>query len=78
MWSKNVTFTDGELHLSGISAAKLAREFGTPAFFIDEEDFKNRAVGWNQALQDQFGADAGDVYYAAKAFISIAVAKWVK
>ena len=78
MWSKNVTFTDGELHLSGISAAKLAREFGTPAFFVDEEDFKNRAVGWNQALQDQFGADAGDVYYAAKAFISIAVAKWVK
>jgi hypothetical protein len=34
MWSRNISFTNGELHLSGISAAKLAKDFGTPAFFI--------------------------------------------
>ena len=55
MWSKNVSFTNGELHLSGISATKLAQDFGTPTFFIDEDDFRTRATGWNNALRDEFG-----------------------
>ena len=78
MWSKNISFIDGQLHLSGISATQLANDFGTPAFFVDEEDFKERALSWNQALQSEFGTNAGTVYYAAKAFISVAVAKWIK
>ena len=78
MWSRNISFTDGELHLSGISASNLAKEFGTPAFFIDEVDFRERAIGWNNALRDEFGSHAGTVYYAAKAFISVAVAQWIK
>jgi len=78
MWSRNISFTDGELHLSGISASRLAKEFGTPAFFIDEADFRERAIGWNNALRDEFGSHAGTVYYAAKAFISVAVAQWIK
>ena len=78
MWSKNVSFTNGELHLAGIPATKLAADFGTPAFFIDEDDFRTRALGWNNALRDEFGSHAGTVYYAAKAFISTAVASWVK
>ena len=78
MWSKNISFTSGELHLSGIPATKLAQDFGTPAFFIDEDDFRTRANLWNNALRDEFGSHAGTVYYAAKAFISTAVATWVK
>ena len=78
MWSRNISFNNGELHLSGISAVKLAKDFGTPAFFIDESDFRERATGWNNALRDEFGAHAGTVYYAAKAFISVAVAQWIK
>lgn len=78
MWSKNISFNEGQLHLSGISATKLANDFGTPAFFVDEEDFKERALSWDQALQSEFGTNAGTVYYAAKAFISVAVAKWIK
>ena len=78
MWSRNISFTNGELHLSGIPAAKLAKDFGTPAFFIDEADFRERAIGWNNALRDEFGSHAGTVYYAAKAFISVAVAQWIK
>jgi len=78
MWSRNISFTNGELHLSGISASKLANDFGTPAFFIDEADFRERAIGWNNALRDEFGSHAGTVYYAAKAFISVALAQWIK
>ena len=78
MWSRNISFTDGELHLSGISASKLAKDFGTPAFFIDEADFRARATAWNNALRDEFGSHAGTVYYAAKAFISVAVAQWIR
>jgi diaminopimelate decarboxylase len=78
MWSKNVTFRDGQLHLSGISAAHLAKEFGTPAFFIDEDDFRTRVQSWDAALKEHFGASANNVYYAAKAFISVEVARWIK
>ena len=78
MWSKNVSFESGVLHLSGISAAKLAQEFGTPAFFLDEDAFKARAVAWNNGLRNEFGDHAGTIFYAAKSFISIAVAQWVE
>ena len=78
MWSRNISFANGELHLSGISASKLAKDFGTPTFFIDEADFRARATGWNNALRDEFGSHAGTVYYAAKAFISVALAQWIR
>jgi len=77
VWSSGVTFPHGELHLSGIPATTLAREFGTPAFFVDESDFRDRAMAWGRALTDSFGDNAGTVYYAAKAFISVEVARWV-
>ncbi len=78
MWSKNVSFESGVLHLSGISAAKLAQEFGTPAFFLDEEAFKARALAWNNGLRNEFGNHAGTIFYAAKSFISTAVAQWIE
>ena len=78
MWSKNVSFESGVLHLSGISAAKLAREFGTPAFFLDEEAFKARALAWNNGLRNEFGNHAGTIFYAAKSFICTAVAQWIE
>lgn len=77
VWSANVSFEDGELHLSGISARTLARDFGTPSFFLDETDFRDRATAWGRALADSFGENAGTVYYAAKAFICVEVARWV-
>jgi diaminopimelate decarboxylase len=77
MWSKNVSFIDGQLHLSGLPVIKLGKEFGTPAFFLDEDDFRTRALGWHTALHEEFGSHAGSVFYAAKAFISVEVAKWI-
>ena len=78
MWSKNVTFHDGQLHLSEISTTQLAKDFGTPAFFIDEDDFHTRAQGWSSALHSEFGTNAGNVFYAAKAFVSVEIARWIK
>lgn len=77
IWSKNVAFRDGQLHLSGIAASELAREFGTPTFFLDEAAFKSRAIAWRDALINEFGTNAGHVFYASKAFTCTAVAHWI-
>ncbi len=77
MWSSSVT-TGTELSIAGINAKTLAKEFGTPTFFIDEADFRERALAWDKALKDAFGTHAGNVYYASKAFICTEVARWIK
>ena len=77
MWSSSVT-TGAELSIAGISAKTLAQEFGTPTFFLDEADFRERARAWDKALNDAFGPHAGTVYYASKAFICTEVARWIK
>ena len=77
MWSSSVT-TGAELSIAGINAKTLAKEFGTPTFFIDEADFHERALAWDKALKDAFGSNAGTVYYASKAFICTEVARWIK
>jgi len=78
MWSSGVSFTNRGLEIGGLSARTLATEFGTPTFFIDENHFRARAQLWTDALQSSFGDSAGTVYYAAKAFICIDVARWIK
>ena len=77
IWSKNVSIKDGQLHCSGISASSLASEFKTPTFFLDEDDFRTRALHWNSELSKAFGPQAGHVYYAAKAFICVELARWI-
>ena len=77
MWSSNV-LTGKELSISGISATALAQEFATPAFIMDEADFRARAISWDDALKSAFGENAGTVYYAAKAFLCTEVARWIK
>ena len=77
MWSSSVT-TGTELSLAGITAKNLAKEFGTPTFFIDEADFRARTLAWDKALKDAFGPHAGTVYYASKAFICTELARWIK
>jgi diaminopimelate decarboxylase len=77
MWSSSVVIGK-ELSIAGISAKELAKEFGTPTFFIDEADFRARALAWNDALKEAFGDKAGTVYYASKAFSCTEVARWIK
>jgi len=77
MWSSSVT-TGAELSIAGLSAKTLAKEFGTPTFFLDEADFRARVLAWDKALKDAFGSHAGTVYYASKAFICTELARWIK
>ncbi|MZD09129.1 diaminopimelate decarboxylase [Streptomyces sp. SID5785] len=73
VWSDTVTRdADGALRVGGVEVARLAEEFGTPAYFLDEADFRARCAAW----RDAFGPDA-DVFYAGKAFLSRAVVRWL-
>jgi diaminopimelate decarboxylase len=62
---------DGALRIGGVDVRDLAAEFGTPAYVLDERDFRERCREWGAA----FGGS--DVFYAAKAFLCTAVARWV-
>ncbi|MCW2616290.1 MAG: lysA [Frankiales bacterium] len=61
----------GVLQLGGVDVRDLATEFGTPAYVLDEDDFRARCRSWRQAFADS------DVYYAGKAFLCTAVARWI-
>ena len=69
---------DGAISVAGVDLRELAAEHGTPAYVLDEADFRARARGFREAFEQAFaavGADV-DVYYAGKAFLSVAVARW--
>ncbi|MET9292437.1 diaminopimelate decarboxylase [Streptomyces sp. NPDC003077] len=73
VWSRTVERgAEGAVTIGGMDVRKLAEEFGTPAFFLDEEDFRARCRAW----KDAFGEGA-DVFYAGKAFLSRAVVRWL-
>ena len=63
---------DGVLTLGGVDVRLLAAEFGTPLYVCDEQDVRSRCREYLEA----FGPD-GRVFYAAKAFCSRAVLRWV-
>ena len=71
---------DGVLTVAGISVLDLAREFGTPAYVIDEDDFRTRAGAFRDTYAEVFDDLCGgaDVYYAGKAFLCTEVARWVR
>ncbi|WP_306324959.1 diaminopimelate decarboxylase [Streptomyces venezuelae] len=74
VWSRTVARDEqGVVTVGGIGVTALAEEFGTPAYFLDETDFRARCRAWAEA----FGKDA-DVFYAGKAFLSRAVVRWLK
>jgi len=72
VWSGQVDRdSSGVMRLAGHDVRDLAARFGTPAFFLDELDFRARC----QAFRSAFAG--GDVYYASKAFLTTAVACWI-
>lgn len=79
LWSQNAQRdAAGRLTVAGRDVVSLAEEFGTAAYVIDEEDFRARARGFRDSLNAAFSGLAGaDVYYAGKAFLCTAVARWV-
>ena len=81
LFSSNLKF-DGEnnsggvLSIAGCTAEKLVKEYGSPLFVIDQEDFYVRTNAWRSAISSAF--ENSQLYYAAKSFISVEVAKWLK
>ncbi|WP_018118691.1 diaminopimelate decarboxylase [Corynebacterium mastitidis] len=63
---------DGVVTIAGVPLPEIVEEYGSPAFVIDEADFRSRC----RAMAEAFGGP-GNVHYAAKAFLTRAVARWV-
>ena len=81
LFSSNLKFASenqfgGALSIAGCTAEKLVKEFGSPIFVLDQDDFYLRTKAWQAALNESFGS--GKIYYAAKSFICVEVAKWLK
>ena len=69
---------DGGVAVGGVDLRALAAEHGTPAYVLDEACFRARARAYREAFGAAFaplGVEV-DVYYAGKAFLSVAVARW--
>jgi diaminopimelate decarboxylase len=81
LFSSNLKFASenqygGALSIAGCTAEKLVKEYGSPIFVVDQDDFVIRTNAWQAALNESFGS--GKIYYAAKSFICVEVAKWLK
>jgi diaminopimelate decarboxylase len=61
----------GHLEIGGCDAVELAREFGTPAYIVAEQDLRARARAYVEALAARH--DDYDVLFASKAFPCTAV-----
>jgi diaminopimelate decarboxylase len=63
---------DGVLSIGGCDARELAREFGTPAYIVAEDDLRARARTFTEALA-RLHDGPGEVVFASKAFPCTAV-----
>jgi diaminopimelate decarboxylase len=73
VWPRNaVRRSDGVVTLGGVAVTDLARDYGTPLFVVDENDFRSRC----REIAAAFGG-GHNVRYAAKAFLCTAVAQWI-
>jgi diaminopimelate decarboxylase len=71
VWPRNAERRDGVLHLAGVDVRALATAYGTPAYVLDEADFRSRCRDFAVAFT------GSDVHYAGKAFLCGRVARWV-
>jgi diaminopimelate decarboxylase len=65
---------DGRLSIGGCDAVELAREFGTPAYVVAEDDLRAKAREFTDALAAAHPGP-GEVVFASKAFPCTAVAR---
>lgn len=77
IFPSNAKRIDGELEIGGCRVSDIAARYGTPIFILDESDLKARIGNWNSEFKAAFAQNAGQIYYAAKSFISVEVAKLI-
>ena len=71
LWSQTAAKTDGVLAVGGVPLTDLVAEHGSPAYVLDEVDFRARAAAFREGFHDF------DVFYAGKAFLCTTVARWI-
>ena len=71
LWSRTATKADGVLEVGGVPLTDLVAEHGSPAYVLDEADFRVRAAAFRDGFEDF------DVFYAGKAFLCTTVARWI-
>ena len=71
LWSRTATKRDGGLEVGGVRLTDLVAEHGSPAYVLDEDDFRGRARAFREGFADW------DVFYAGKAFLCTEVARWI-
>jgi len=71
LWSRTAHKVDGVLHVGGMAVPDLVANVNTPAYVLDEDDFRARARAFKTAFE------GADVYYAGKAFLCSAVVRWI-
>ncbi|NYE37709.1 diaminopimelate decarboxylase [Nocardioides cavernae] len=71
LWSSTTAKTDGVLSVGGVPLPDLVAEHGSPAYVLDEADFRARARAFRDAFADY------DVFYAGKAFLCTTVVRWL-
>jgi len=77
IWPISAKRVSGELQVGGCSVTAIAERFGTPIFVLDESDLRSRITKWKSSFNSIFASNAGEIYYAAKAFISVEIAKMI-
>ncbi|WP_201844921.1 diaminopimelate decarboxylase family protein [Myceligenerans indicum] len=80
-WSSGVRRgDDGAVEVAGVGVADVAADHGTPSYILDEADFRARARAYRTAFEAAFAAvgTGVDVYYAGKALLTVAVARWAR
>ena len=80
-WSRGAARgADGAMSVGGVDLRDLAAEQGTPSYVLDEADFRARARAYRTAFEQAFAAVGSgvDVYYAGKALLTVAVARWAR
>lgn len=79
LWSVNTTKVNGVLTVAGHSVNDLAAQFGTPIYVLDRRDLEARATEFAHAFAREFARHGIEAtgYYAGKAFLCTAVARWV-
>lgn len=66
----------GHLEIGGCDALDLVSRFGTPLYVYDEEEVRRRCRAWRAAMERCW--PGGKVIYAAKAFLTLAMAALVR
>ncbi|HEX3548287.1 MAG TPA: diaminopimelate decarboxylase [Mycobacterium sp.] len=72
IWPLTTTVDDlGRLCVGEVPLTDIADEFRTPAYVVDEDDFRQRLKTYRATLRDV------EVVYAGKALLTTTIARWV-